>query len=1373
MTSSIRSPFESRFASVCEPILGMLSTAFAVAFAAALGCSISVCSGQELQRSDVFDKDNLVAWCIVPFDSEDRTPEARAEMLKRLGISKLAYDYRPRHRSQFQNEISSMKKAGIEIVAWWFPTTLNEEAREILDLFRVNDIHPQLWVMGGGAIELAGQAEEEFIRSEVARLETIADAAAEVGCEVALYNHGGWFGEPQNQLKLIKRLQRPNVGVVYNLHHAHHEIDRIEQTLESLLPHLLAMNLNGMRRDGDRLGFKIMPIGAGELDQKIVKAILSSGYDGPIGILNHTQNDAEARLADNLSGLQYVLESIAGVETSMPVWTTFDGLPDRDEGIVNRIIEESDHRGDFGRGLRVFINQRVACASCHAISNEGTDLQLDATESLASGLGTASKIGPNLGSLATRRSAAQILHSLLWPNDSIEPHFQLRQVLTEDGELHKGYVTERAEEWSIREPASNRIVHVGADAVLESTDLPSSMPEGLVNALSYDELLDLLAFLRQLGPDAPMPLESISNVVAHAADHSVAEFPAAKEPRIPSWHPYADAHINRDRMYDYYAKQADYFSSNDRDSLILPEFPGLDGDEYGHWGNQNEETWEDNSWNQMDLGSVQTNTYIQNGQAYGRAIAIRVGTASADQPNQLNKTPDGIRPSVAACYDSDSLQYIDAWSGDFLSYSHVRAGFLDGMASSGESIELPEQFDWPPNAVYRGRLRYGHQTIFVVSADGKLYLDWLTWDAGVFSRHVAPAGEHPMRHALRGGPSLWPKALKTSIRSSTESGIEFPYVIDTVELPFDNAWHTGFYVGDLDFFSNGNLAVSTMRGDVWIASDLSIPSENASWRRFASGLYQPLGLKVVDDEIYVLGRNEITRLIDHNQDGEADEYQTLSRAMITSTSGHDFICGLETDSEGNWYTASGNEGLLKISRDGQSKQILATGFRNPDGLGVFEDQFITVPCSEGSWTPASMVCAIGFGDTSQPFFGYGGPTIEKPPTPAMLYLPRGVDNSSGAQVSVQSDRWGPYGNHPVHLSYGTGTMMPLLVDEINGVYQAAAVSMPGGFRSGAHRGAVSPTDHQLYVGGMGGWGTYTPDPGCIERVRYVQELDTMPNPTGYHVHQNGVFLSFDRALTPVEATWYATPENHFAQAWNYRYSGNYGSAEYSIAHGGVRGHDRLAINQCVIGTDRQSLFLEIPDLQLCNQLHLRLSRSTSDAIDLYCTCNAMDEPYTDFSEYRESGKRLMPHPIQRDILLAQRAKPNPFTEPIEGAREVEILAGSNLSFTVREFRVQPKEPIHLTFYNPDAVPHNWALIERDSLDAVGELANHLIGAPEAFVDQYIPSSDAVICYTDIVESKQGFEIYFRAPEVPGRYPYLCTFPGHWMVMNGVMVVEEE
>ena len=170
----------------------------------------------------------------------------------------------------------------------------------------------------------------------------------------------------------------------------------------------------------------------------------------------------------------------------------------------------------------------------------------------------------------------------------------------------------------------------------------------------------------------------------------------------------------------------------------------------------------------------------------------------------------------------------------------------------------------------------------------------------------------------------------------------------------------------------------------------------------------------------------------------------------------------------------------------------------------------------------------------------------------MVYLPRLVDNSAGGQVYVDSDRWGPLRHQMIHTSFGTGSHLLLLRDEVEGVLQGAVVPLVGEFLSGAHRGRFSPRDGQLYVTGMGGWGTYTPRNGCFQRVRYTGQPVQLP--VGIHAHRNGIALKFSQSLDPTIASQVSS---HFAQAWNYRYSAAYGSAEYSTVHYGARGHEPI------------------------------------------------------------------------------------------------------------------------------------------------------------------------------------------------------------------------
>jgi sugar phosphate isomerase/epimerase len=259
-----------------------------------------------------FDKQNLVPWCIVPFDAKNRSPEDRAAMLARLGLKKFAYDWRPHHLPTFERELAALKKHHIELTALWLPAPVSKEGQFLLGTVKKHNLHPQLWVM----LSVEPQpTQQQTIRLAANTLKPLANQAADMNCKVALYNHGGWFGDPENQIAIIQHLQRhenlTNIGIVYNLHHAHDHLDRFPELLTKMKPHLLCLNLNGTTKNGDKTGKKILPIGQGDLDPQILQTIRDSQYTGPLGILNHVhEEDAESRLKQNIKGLEQLVSKL-------------------------------------------------------------------------------------------------------------------------------------------------------------------------------------------------------------------------------------------------------------------------------------------------------------------------------------------------------------------------------------------------------------------------------------------------------------------------------------------------------------------------------------------------------------------------------------------------------------------------------------------------------------------------------------------------------------------------------------------------------------------------------------------------------------------------------------------------------------------------------------------------------------------------------------------------------------------------------------------------------------------------------------------------------------------------------------------------------
>lgn len=253
-------------------------------------------------RSDLFETDNLVAWCVVPFDSKARGPAERAAMLSRLGFTKLAYDWRQQHVESFEEEILELKKRGIDFFAFW------SQHDSMFDLCEKHGIQPQFWIM---IPEVNAENQKSQVEAAGRALQPLVEKAMAINCKVGLYNHGGWGGEPANMIQVCEWLREhcetESVGIVYNLHHGHAHVDGFQKTLDEMLPYLLCLNLNGMNRDAQP---KILTIGQGEFDDRLLRQIKESGYQGPIGILDHrSEMDAEESLRLNLNGLAEWVEN--------------------------------------------------------------------------------------------------------------------------------------------------------------------------------------------------------------------------------------------------------------------------------------------------------------------------------------------------------------------------------------------------------------------------------------------------------------------------------------------------------------------------------------------------------------------------------------------------------------------------------------------------------------------------------------------------------------------------------------------------------------------------------------------------------------------------------------------------------------------------------------------------------------------------------------------------------------------------------------------------------------------------------------------------------------------------------------------------------
>ena len=262
----------------------------------------------DLEAKKIFQPDRLVAWCIVPFDVRKRTPSQRAEMINKLGMARVAYDWRAEHVPTFEEEIQQYKKHGIEFFAFW---SWHDSLEPLITKY---GIRPQIWLMLPG---VSDKPESEKVQAAAEMLRPMVEKTAKLGLCLGLYNHGGWGGEPENLAAVCKYLRQhqhaEHVGIVYNFHHGHEHIARFPEAFAAVKPYLLCLNLNGMVDPSGLAGNqnKILPIGKGVHEHDMIKEVLRQGYQGPIGILDHrSEVDARLSLKQNLDGLDALLNEL-------------------------------------------------------------------------------------------------------------------------------------------------------------------------------------------------------------------------------------------------------------------------------------------------------------------------------------------------------------------------------------------------------------------------------------------------------------------------------------------------------------------------------------------------------------------------------------------------------------------------------------------------------------------------------------------------------------------------------------------------------------------------------------------------------------------------------------------------------------------------------------------------------------------------------------------------------------------------------------------------------------------------------------------------------------------------------------------------------
>ena len=438
-----------------------------------------------------------------------------------------------------------------------------------------------------------------------------------------------------------------------------------------------------------------------------------------------------------------------------------------------------------------------------------------------------------------------------------------------------------------------------------------------------------------------------------------------------------------------------------------------------------------------------------------------------------------------------------------------------------------------------------------------------------------------------GGKPQYAQKLITKITKGNQPGA---FKVDRMELPYQSPWKNQMRLSGIDFLADRNKAViCSTDGDVWLVEGVLQQEGKLTWKRIASGLFQPLGIKIVDKKIYVTCRDQLVKLHDLNGDEEIDYYESFNSDHQVTNHFHEFAMGLQTDKEGNFYYAKSarharralvaqHGTLLKVSKDGQETSIVAHGFRAANGVCINPDGSFIVTDQEGHWNPMNR---INWVTPTNKFYGnmYAyNPSSDSSNTgmePPLTWVERDIDRSPSELLWVDSKAWGPLNGSLLSFSYGYGKVFIVPHEKIGNQMQGGVFELPiPTFSTGVMRGRFNPGDGQLYACGLSAWGSSQPELGGFYRIRYNGEKTIVP--LSLHVFPNGIRIKFSHELNKKNVEDLSSYE---VQTWDLKRSRKYGSDHYNTK--------ALVVKNATLSKDRKEVFLTIMDVKPTNVMEVK------------------------------------------------------------------------------------------------------------------------------------------------------------------------------------------
>lgn len=427
----------------------------------------------------------------------------------------------------------------------------------------------------------------------------------------------------------------------------------------------------------------------------------------------------------------------------------------------------------------------------------------------------------------------------------------------------------------------------------------------------------------------------------------------------------------------------------------------------------------------------------------------------------------------------------------------------------------------------------------------------------------------------RGGPARWTETITTPVLASPAGGA---FAWERLTPPTANPWRARVRPGGFDFQPDGDSALlCTWDGDVWRVEGLRAGAE-LRWRRIASGLFQPLGVKRRGNDVFVTCRDQLVVLRDLNGDGETDFLECFNSDHQVTEHFHEFAMGLQADDAGNFYYAKSarhartalvphHGTLLKVSADGAETTILANGFRAANGVCLNPDGSFYVTDQEGHWMPMNRINRVTPGKFFGNMWSHGAPADQSDGAmaPPVCWIDKAFDRSPAELLPVEGEAWARWAGIHLNLSYGVGRLEAVFSEPVEDGFQGAVCALPvPDFPTGIMRGRFHPATGDLYLCGLSAWATsQTLQEGGFYRLRPTGRAACLP--TGWRVRNDAIELTFSEP--PREAR---DVSRFTVRRWDLRRSANYGSPRID--------ERALAVASVARGVDPRVVRLSVPGL---------------------------------------------------------------------------------------------------------------------------------------------------------------------------------------------------